>query len=152
MICELCGKKTDKLYTVIIEGVKMQVCEECAKFGKIVEEGEVTFELKEKKEEREEEELVEDWREKIRKKVLEENKKGKSIEEIAKEWKVKESLLRGILGGDIEISLETAKKFERITGEKLIRKVKIAKREKVIKRIEEPVLTLGDIVRIRVRS
>ncbi len=33
MQCELCGKEAKKLTTVRIEGVEMQVCEECAKFG-----------------------------------------------------------------------------------------------------------------------
>jgi putative transcription factor len=33
MQCELCGKEAKKLIAVRIEGVEMQVCEECAKFG-----------------------------------------------------------------------------------------------------------------------
>ncbi|WP_456373979.1 multiprotein bridging factor aMBF1 [Methanocaldococcus sp.] len=33
-MCELCGKLVDKLYTVRIEGTEMQVCRDCAKFGK----------------------------------------------------------------------------------------------------------------------
>ncbi|WP_292461163.1 multiprotein bridging factor aMBF1 [Methanothermococcus sp.] len=33
MQCELCGKEVNKLRTVKIEGVEMQVCDECAKFG-----------------------------------------------------------------------------------------------------------------------
>ena len=33
MQCELCGKEVKKLIPVRIEGVEMQVCEECAKFG-----------------------------------------------------------------------------------------------------------------------
>ncbi|ENN96568.1 hypothetical protein J422_01560 [Methanocaldococcus villosus KIN24-T80] len=33
-MCELCGKLTDKLYKVIIEGSEMMVCEKCKKFGK----------------------------------------------------------------------------------------------------------------------
>ncbi|ACX73130.1 transcriptional regulator, XRE family [Methanocaldococcus vulcanius M7] len=33
-MCELCGKLTEKLYKVVIEGSEMNVCKECAKFGK----------------------------------------------------------------------------------------------------------------------
>ncbi|WP_421077048.1 multiprotein bridging factor aMBF1 [Methanothermococcus sp. Ax23] len=33
MQCELCGKEVNKLTPVRIEGVEMQVCDECAKFG-----------------------------------------------------------------------------------------------------------------------
>ena len=35
MQCELCGKEDKKLTTVRIEGVEMQVCSECSKYGVI---------------------------------------------------------------------------------------------------------------------
>jgi|YelNatPaOPRAMG01_1025707.scaffolds.fasta_scaffold04256_14 putative transcription factor len=34
MNCELCGKPIDRYYEVVIDGVKMNVCHDCAKFGK----------------------------------------------------------------------------------------------------------------------
>ncbi|ABR56610.1 multiprotein bridging factor aMBF1 [Methanococcus aeolicus] len=37
MQCELCGKETTKLLTSRIEGVEMQVCDDCAKFGTIIQ-------------------------------------------------------------------------------------------------------------------
>ena len=40
MICELCGKDVPRLHKVVIEGVIMNVCDECAKFGKEAEEKE----------------------------------------------------------------------------------------------------------------
>ena len=33
MICELCGKETDRPYTVYIEGSKLKVCKDCSRFG-----------------------------------------------------------------------------------------------------------------------
>ncbi len=150
MMCDLCGKKTNKLYTVIIEGIKLQVCEECAKYGRIVEERE-----REEKEEsigyREEEDLEEDWVEKVRN-AIEERSKGRELEEVAKEIGIKKSLLRGILEGRVEISIETAKKIEKSLGIRIVRKERIESGKRKKKKIEEPMVTLGDIVKIRVRS
>ena len=36
MNCELCGKVMDRYHEVIIDGVKMRVCHDCAKYGKEV--------------------------------------------------------------------------------------------------------------------
>jgi putative transcription factor len=33
MLCELCGKETDRLFTVQIEGTILKVCKDCSKFG-----------------------------------------------------------------------------------------------------------------------
>ncbi len=33
MMCELCGKETEKVVTIHIEGTELKVCPECAKFG-----------------------------------------------------------------------------------------------------------------------
>ncbi|NPA86023.1 MAG: TIGR00270 family protein [bacterium] len=34
--CELCGKVTDKVYRVVIDGAEFLVCEDCKKYGKLV--------------------------------------------------------------------------------------------------------------------
>lgn len=151
MICELCGKRTNRLFTVVIEGAKMQVCEECARFGKEIHEIK-SFPTEVREIQREEEELIEDWREKIKEKIMEESRMGKSVEEIAKEWKVKESLLKGILSGNIEIGTDLAKRFEKIIGVSLIKKIKVCVKGEKKKKGEEPRITLGDIVKIRVKS
>jgi len=33
MLCELCGKETDRLFTVQIESTILKVCKDCSKFG-----------------------------------------------------------------------------------------------------------------------
>jgi len=33
MMCELCGKETQRIKTVFIEGTELKVCPECARFG-----------------------------------------------------------------------------------------------------------------------
>lgn len=38
MLCELCGRETKKLTTVLVEGTTMEVCEGCAGYGKILTE------------------------------------------------------------------------------------------------------------------
>ena len=40
MPCELCGKK-DTLSVAMIEGTKMQVCQACAGYGKVIQRVEV---------------------------------------------------------------------------------------------------------------
>ena len=36
MNCDLCGKTAESLAKAIIEGVNLDVCTDCAKFGKVI--------------------------------------------------------------------------------------------------------------------
>ena len=39
MICELCGKETDRTTPILIEGTTLRVCKECIKFGDVSKTG-----------------------------------------------------------------------------------------------------------------
>ena len=163
-MCELCGKLTDKLYKVIIEGSEMNVCKECAKFGKtpktysrfgkkIVGSGAIST-TKHKQTKRPIKRrrdifdtlpmLREDYGDVIREAR---EKMGLTIEELAKKLKMKASTLQ---------------KFERYELEPNEKEIKILERELKISLTEsvgeespyygggdEDGFTLGDFLRIK---
>jgi putative transcription factor len=163
-MCELCGKLTDKLYKVIIEGSEMNVCKECAKFGKtpktysrfgkkIVGSGAIST-TKPKQTKRPIKRrrdifdtlpmLREDYGDIIREAR---EKRGLSIEELAKKLKMKASTLQ---------------KFERYELEPNEKEIKILERELKISLTEsageessyygdgdEDGFTLGDFIKIK---
>ena len=141
-ICEICGKKTNKLYRIRVEGAELLVCEDCKKYGEVI--GEVKEEkkvVKPKKIKPEiEEEVVPDY-DKIIRKIREKLKLTQ--EEFAKKVGIKESLLKGIEDGKKIPSLNLAKKLEKMFDIKLIEEVSFD--NKNVKN-EEKELTLGDVV------
>ncbi|XRO77431.1 multiprotein bridging factor aMBF1 [Methanocaldococcus sp. 10A] len=162
-MCELCGKLVDKLYKVMIEGSEMQVCKECAKFGKspktysrfgkkttIIGKGTITTNKQVKKPKRKRDifdtlpMLREDYGDVIREAR---EKRGLSIEELAKKLKMKASTLQ---------------KFERYELEPNEREIKILEKELKITLTEnvgeessyygsgdEDGFTLGDFIKIK---
>ncbi|ADC70236.1 transcriptional regulator, XRE family [Methanocaldococcus sp. FS406-22] len=162
-MCELCGKLTDKLYKVIIEGSEMNVCKECAKFGKspktysrlgkktIIGKGTITTNKQVKKPVKRKRDIFdtlpmlrEDYGDVIREAR---EKRGLSIEELAKKLKMKASTLQ---------------KFERYELEPNEREIKILEKELKISLTEsvgeessyygggdEDGFTLGDFIRIK---
>ncbi|ACV25177.1 multiprotein bridging factor aMBF1 [Methanocaldococcus fervens] len=162
-MCELCGKLTNKLYKVIIEGSEMQVCKECAKFGKspktysrlgkkptIIGRGTSTNMQTKKPAKRRRDifdtlpMLREDYGDVIREAR---EKRGLSIEDLAKKLKMKASTLQ---------------KFERYELEPNEREIKILEKELKINLTEsageespyyaggdEEGFTLGDFIKIK---
>ncbi len=122
-ICEMCGKRTNKLYKVLIEGAILYVCEDCAKYGTIVdEEGKPVKNIlsKPQREIRDiVETVVEDYYNILRRYRQEH---GLTQEEMAKRIGIKYSLYKSIEEGKIVPDIKTAKKIERALGVKLITK------------------------------
>ena len=146
--CEICGKKTKKLYKIRVEGAELLVCEDCKKYGELV------GEVKERKEvikpkkikvEKEEEvvpeyyKIIRNTREKLKLKQ----------EEFAKMIGIKESLLKRIEDGKKVPSLDLARKIEKMFDVKLIEEVSFD--SKNVKN-EEKELTLGDVVVLKRRN
>ena len=122
MICEICGRKTNKLKKVVVDGAELMVCEACSKYGR-----ELYQDKKEKVEkvvkkviDVQEEEISEDFHKILREKR---EKEGLTQEEMAKKLGIKESLYKKLEEGDVKPSLDLAKKIEKILGVKLTKKV-----------------------------
>ena len=147
-ICEICGKKTKKLYKIRVEGAELLVCEDCKRYGEVVGEVKERKEvIKPKKIKPEvEEEVVPDYDKMIR--GIREKLKMKQ-EDFAKRIGIKESLLRRIEDGKKIPSLDLAKKLEKMFDVKLIEEVSFEKRNS---KNEEKELTLGDVVVLKRRN
>ncbi len=134
MQCEICGRE-GKLFRVRVEGVLLNVCENCAKFGKIVKEkkrreGERVFEMNP--------ELP---------KILRRLRGKKKQEEFAREVNIPVSLLRKWELGDLVMDIKNAKKLEKRFGIKALVEKEIPC-VKVKGKMKEK-LTLGDVVELK---
>ncbi|WP_423792777.1 multiprotein bridging factor aMBF1 [Methanocaldococcus indicus] len=129
--CELCGKLVDKLYKVSIEGVEMQVCKDCAKFGKTPKTysrigkkkklitSSTTYQ-KRKKPYRDLFDTLPDLREDYGDVIREAREKmGLSIEELAKKLKMKETVLRKFERYELEPNDKEIKILEKFLKIKL---------------------------------
>ncbi len=141
--CEICGKPTNKIYVIEIEGAQMRVCESCAKGKKIlqVEEEQVERHVPERKQSKAsegEEELYDNYGEMIRKRCEE---LGLPLKVLAEKISEKESTLKRVEEQKTLPSFELAKKIEKELGIKLTHKV-----EPIVSHGtgKGPEITLGD--------
>jgi len=155
MECELCGKSTNKLISVVIEGVSLQVCEECAKFGKIKKEkiysnkSHLKNIQQEIKEIREKEIIVSP----NAKDLLRRYREGKGLtrEELAKMINVKVNLIEKIERGVTDLDLKDVEKIEKKLKLKLTEEVIIDYDPKQKQFDENETLTVGDVVKLLIK-
>jgi putative transcription factor len=154
----MCGSR-GILYKTDIEGTQLNVCKECAKYGKVVKK---TFdpnitkkELKDKKkgyinvEKNEEKEIIEIIVEDYSKLIKDKREKlGLKQNELALKISEKESLIQNIERGNITPSIELAKKLERFLKIKLVEEYEEEISSKRIKH-KNMELTIGDIINIK---
>ncbi|MGC9129333.1 MAG: multiprotein bridging factor aMBF1 [Candidatus Micrarchaeia archaeon] len=142
MECEICGRETNIIYVVEVEGAVMNVCAECAKGKKVIEKIDLEkkesakIEKKPKKEERSE--IVEHYGSIIRKAR---EKLGLPLNVLAERISEKESTLLRIEEEKTLPSDKIVKKLEKELGIKLTEEVK--EEPKVSIRRDEPI-TLWD--------
>ena len=151
--CDLCGKLEENLVKALIEGVELEVCQACGRFGKIIspvkrpspKEQHMQF-LKraEPKHEEKFQLLVENYPELIRKKR---ESTGISQKDFALKINEKESIVHKIETGSFEPQLSLAKKLERILGIKLIEEHEEKHEQMRVKKEEG--FTLGDFIKTR---
>lgn len=157
MQCDICGKN-EILYKTLIEGVEMDVCEECAGLGKklrsVKEKDEFEnhanrikiINVKNTKhipaEKETYEEVVENFGEIIKTKREKLGLKQKELAIMAAE---RESLIQNIESGHFKPNIETAKKFEKLLKIKLIENIDDEDYDEK-KDIQSMHLTLGDII------
>lgn len=124
MQCEICGKPGAKT-RILTEGVEMLACEECARFGKPIEEKKNTQQnnphpkriFAENAEALEQLVLVDDFG-KIIKRAREQ--KQLTFEELSRLLGEKESVLRNIESGHLQPTMETAMLLEKKLGIRII--------------------------------
>ncbi|MFZ8856099.1 MAG: helix-turn-helix domain-containing protein [Candidatus Nanopusillus sp.] len=140
--CELCGKSTDKLYKVYIEGTILNVCKDCLKYGKSVNENENIIKENKLKIKEIVGEVIDENYNKILIKYREEHKLNQ--EDMAKLLGIKESLYKSIENKKIIPDINLAKKIEKTLG------IKITKREVLTEKINNKdnknYITVGDIL------
>jgi putative transcription factor len=161
MVCELCGKDVTFCRKVTIEGVQLEVCTECAKFGieaKKAPEKEVAprpviaqrLEVREKRSRQRDvlegmgkEELVEDFPARIRNAR---SGKGMSQKDLAMKINERLTVLSKIETGQMRPDDKIIVKLERELGVKLREKVVDTQ---VAKGMSTSALTLADLIRMQ---
>jgi len=155
MICEMCGKKVSNLKTVLIEGSMLNVCPNCARFGKPVKpeiaatpvEIAQRLELREKRLrtknvfENIENELVDDYARKVRDART---KMNLTPEELGKRINEKKTVITKIESKSMRPDENLIKKLETTLNIKLTEKTKT---EKVETKRTGGELTIGDLIK-----
>src|SRR3989344_9233412 len=151
MLCELCGKG-DGIYHSIIEGSSVVVCKSCKNFGKIVGDfspvGTVVKEksvFKKSSANIPSEEICPDFAAKIR---TAREKLGKNHQEFAKFINEKISIIHKLETGQIELSLDLARKLERLLKIKLVEIVEPEILE-LPKEKKSESFTIGDFIKLK---
>ena len=153
--CEMCGKKVSNLKTVLIEGSMLNVCPNCARFGKPVKpeiaatqvEIAQRLELREKRLrtknvfENIENELVDDYARKIRNART---KMNLTPEELGKKINEKKTVITKIESKSMRPDENLIKKLETTLNIKLTEKTKT---EKVETKRTGGELTIGDLIK-----
>lgn len=152
-MCEMCGAE-EKLYRAEIEGTKLNVCEECSKFGNIIAaleepKPEAKKDIKVfKKPEIKKNNVIymvgSGFAEKIRKKR---EKLGLKQEDFAKKISEKESVVHKLETGEFTPSLKLARKLERLLGIKLIESYEEGEKQGMKGETEQ--LTIGDMIKVK---
>ncbi len=151
MQCDMCGKEGE-LYKAKVEGVEMNVCDRCSKFGKVVKkvnvevaEAKKIFRREVKAEKEIVESVVEDCGVKIKKKR---EKMGLKQEELAQKIAEKESMVHKIESGKMMPSMKLAKKLERFLEIKLV-EFEEEEESPIVPKGTGGGLTIGDMIKIK---
>ena len=147
MGCELCGSESE-MFKAIVEGSEMNVCQNCSKFGKIINKPKQNFNLKPKTIKKKQDKpetiflIVDNYAQLI--KTAREKMKLKQ-EEVAKKIAEKESLIHSIESGKHEPNINLARKLERFYNIKLIEEHK--EENQNIGKSNASGLTIGDLIK-----
>lgn len=147
MICELCGS-SGNLYVSVIEGVKLNVCGNCSKHGKVI------FQVNSKNSKKSVRQIYGQKTDLIISDIILKTNFGDVIkearekinlkqQELAIKLSIKESLLRGIETNRIEPSIGLARKIEGFLGIKIIEEVKFD--NSLSSKGKVDTLTIGDL-------
>ena len=152
--CDLCGKVDERLNRVLIEGIELNVCSACSKFGKVLapvhrpspKEQHKQFQKQMQAQEKEEkvELLVENYADIIKKRR---ESIGLTQKDFANKINEKESIIHKIETGAFEPQLALAKKLEKALGIRLIEEYE--EKHEAHKKNKEEGFTLGDFINVK---
>ncbi|MEK6943309.1 MAG: multiprotein bridging factor aMBF1 [Nanoarchaeota archaeon] len=153
--CDLCGKTEETLARTLVEGVEIDVCSACSKFGKVIravsrpspkEQHKQVMHRHIMQEQKEEkiEMIVEDYS------LIIKNKReslGMTQKDFASRINEKESTVHKMETGHMEPPIDLARKLEKILGVKLVGQHE--EKHEQIKKGKEGGFTLGDFIKVR---
>ncbi len=150
--CDLCGKVDENLARVLIEGVELEVCPACSKFGKVIKpvrrlspkEQHKQFQKTAESQKEKIELLIENYAEIIKKRR---ESMGLSQKDFANRINEKESIIHKIETGTLAPPLSLAKKLEKALGIKLVEEHEEI--HEIFKKKREEGFTLGDFINIK---
>ncbi len=148
----MCGKNTDNIFIVKIEGVEMNVCKQCTMYGQFIRKVRQEPKLKETKREisiapRKETIFVID--DKYGKKIKDAREKlGLKQEELAKKLNERESLIQKIESQHKEPSIDMARKLEKHLKIKLISQEEVSRKINKRDSRSKTGMTIGDMIKI----
>jgi len=148
--CEICGKRFDNLVKSIVEGVMVDVCSDCSKYGKVVPlrkpiigpDRAINISTSDSYDD-----IIDDYSSVVKSAREQKNLKQ---EELAKNIAEKESVIQKIEGGYLKPPIKLAKKLEQFLGIKLIEVVE--EKRDVSLNLKDSGLTIGDLVKLRDRK
>ncbi len=166
MPCEMCGKEVPRLRKVMVDGIPLEVCNECARFGQdAVRETPVdelpatgpaavatpparTLPARQGKRKDAlsagEMELAEDWSKRI---IQGRRRKDMTQEELAKRLNEKKSVISRMETGEMRPSDSLVKKLEKVLEIKLMERVEF-QLEPSKRQVGSGGVTLGDLIRM----
>jgi len=143
MNCEMCGIEA-RTVVALIEGVELNVCSNCAQFGKVIKKPVIK---KPKKIKKAEQEIVLVIRENYDKIIRQKREKlGLKQKEFAKFLAERESLIQQIETGAYTPSLDLARKMEKQLGITLVEQKRI---EPQNTKASQASFTIGDVVKLK---
>lgn len=146
--CTLCGKNVDKLFLAEVEGSKVEVCEACGKFGKVLEEIKPKVErvFVEKQSIPQLEGPEEEFKSNYGKIIIQARQKLElERKDFAKKINEKESIIRRVELQQMTPDEKLRKKIENFLEIKL---TEVYEPKKLERGLPESTLTLGDIIEV----
>jgi putative transcription factor len=144
--CEICGKRFENLTKAVVEGVMVDVCNECSRYGKVVPVRKPLIEPKRVinvKTQSVYEDIIDDYSSVIKNAR---EKKGLKQEELAKNVAEKESVIHKIENNSMKPTIKLAKKLEQFLGINLTEEVE--EKKDVNLNLKDSGLTIGDLLNL----
>jgi putative transcription factor len=142
----MCGTDT-KTFPALIEGVELNVCQNCSSFGQLIKKQQPLREQRVEKNIRPQREIIQAIREDYSNIIRDKREKlGLKQQEFAKFLSEKESLIHKIESGTYVPSIELARKIERQLGIPLVEEKEVTPQHITSKK---ETFTIGDVVKVR---